>query len=72
AIPVSDPIKYSEAFLGKPNEEYCSWILDSEKWGGVLNLSPSLKFRACFAVQKTVEKMGLNHDEMGSIYNSFM
>ncbi|TXG67773.1 hypothetical protein EZV62_009048 [Acer yangbiense] len=33
ATVVSDPIKYSEAFLGKPNEEYCSWILDSEKWG---------------------------------------
>lgn len=31
----SDPAKYSEAFLGKPNEEYCAWILDPEKWGGV-------------------------------------
>ncbi|TXG67772.1 hypothetical protein EZV62_009047 [Acer yangbiense] len=33
ATVVSDPIKYSKAFLGKPKEEYCSWILDSEKWG---------------------------------------
>ncbi|TXG67780.1 hypothetical protein EZV62_009055 [Acer yangbiense] len=32
ATVVSDPIKYSEAFLGKPNEEYYSWIADSEKW----------------------------------------
>ncbi|KAH1121118.1 hypothetical protein J1N35_004278 [Gossypium stocksii] len=32
----SDPTKYSEAFLGKPNAEYFSWILDSEKWGGYL------------------------------------
>ncbi|KAK0600336.1 hypothetical protein LWI29_013892 [Acer saccharum] len=39
ATVVSDPIKYSEAFLGKPNEEYCSWILDSEKWGGAIELS---------------------------------
>ncbi|XP_021758921.1 uncharacterized protein LOC110723839 [Chenopodium quinoa] len=30
----SDPMKYSEAFLGKTNEEYCAWILDLEKWGG--------------------------------------
>ncbi|CAO2836297.1 unnamed protein product [Amaranthus hypochondriacus] len=35
----SDPVKYSEAFLGKPNEQYCSWILDSEKWGGAIELS---------------------------------
>lgn len=34
----SDPVKYSEAFLGKPNVEYCSWILDSEKWGGVFTV----------------------------------
>ncbi|KAE8704354.1 putative translation initiation inhibitor [Hibiscus syriacus] len=30
----SDPTKYSEAFLGKANAEYCAWILDSDKWGG--------------------------------------
>ncbi|GAB2230551.1 hypothetical protein Droror1_Dr00014823 [Drosera rotundifolia] len=35
----SDPVKYSDAFLGKPNEEYCSWILDPEKWGGAIELS---------------------------------
>ncbi|KAL9268855.1 OVARIAN TUMOR DOMAIN-containing deubiquitinating enzyme 2-like protein [Drosera capensis] len=35
----SDPVKYSEAFLGKPNEEYCSWILDPERWGGAIELS---------------------------------
>lgn len=35
----SDPVKYNEAFLGKPNEEYSSWILDSEKWGGAIELS---------------------------------
>lgn len=32
----SDPTQYSEAFLGKPNEEYCTWILNPEKWGGEL------------------------------------
>lgn len=36
AVVVSDPDKYSEAFLGKPNDEYVSWILNPEKWGGAL------------------------------------
>lgn len=34
ATVASDPEKYSEAFLGKTNEEYCAWILNPEKWGG--------------------------------------
>ncbi|KAK4752482.1 hypothetical protein SAY87_021280 [Trapa incisa] len=39
ATVASDPGKYSEAFLGKTNEGYCAWILDSEKWGGAIELS---------------------------------
>ncbi|KAJ4833022.1 OTU protein [Turnera subulata] len=39
ATVASDPEKYNEAFLGKKNEEYCAWILDSEKWGGAIELS---------------------------------
>jgi ubiquitin thioesterase OTU1 len=39
AAVASDPAKYSEVFLGKPNEAYCAWILDSEKWGGAIELS---------------------------------
>ncbi|KAI3849042.1 hypothetical protein MKX03_011485 [Papaver bracteatum] len=35
----SDPAKYSEPFLGKSNAEYCTWIMDSEKWGGAIELS---------------------------------
>lgn len=34
ATVLSDPEKYCEAFLGKPNEDYSAWILDPEKWGG--------------------------------------
>ncbi|CAB4308357.1 unnamed protein product [Prunus armeniaca] len=33
ATVASDPTMCSDAFLGKPNEEYCAWILDSQKWG---------------------------------------
>lgn len=39
ATVASDPEKYSEAFLGKPNSAYCNWILDPEKWGGAIELS---------------------------------
>lgn len=46
----SDPVKYSEAFLGKPNEQYCSWILDSEKWGGQFSLFFSFIKEACFSI----------------------
>nr|GEU72978.1 ubiquitin thioesterase OTU1 [Tanacetum cinerariifolium] len=39
ATVASDPTNYSEAFLGKTNEEYCAWILNPEKWGGAIELS---------------------------------
>ena len=29
-----DPEKFNVAFLCKPNEAYCAWILDREKWEG--------------------------------------
>ncbi|KAL1916999.1 uncharacterized protein VTP21DRAFT_5197 [Calcarisporiella thermophila] len=33
-----DTDTYSEAFLGKPVEEYCNWIM-KESWGGAIELS---------------------------------
>ncbi|KAK8461653.1 hypothetical protein SEVIR_1G075900v4 [Setaria viridis] len=39
ATVASDPAKFNEVFLGKPNEAYCAWILDPEKWGGAIELS---------------------------------
>lgn len=35
AAVASDKEKYNEAFLAKQNEEYCAWILNPEKWGGI-------------------------------------
>lgn len=35
AAVASDKEKYNETFLGKQNEEYCAWILNPEKWGGI-------------------------------------
>ncbi|XP_017891210.1 ubiquitin thioesterase OTU1 [Ceratina calcarata] len=40
----SDPDEYSEAFLGRPNPEYCKWILKPESWGGAIELSILSKF----------------------------
>ena len=35
---LSDPITYSEAFLGRPNLEYANWIQSSDSWGGQIEL----------------------------------
>lgn len=35
----ADPEEFSEAVLGKPNQEYCRWIKDPQKWGGAIELS---------------------------------
>ncbi|KZC12676.1 Ubiquitin thioesterase OTU1, partial [Dufourea novaeangliae] len=40
----ADPEEYSEAFLGRPNPEYCKWILKPESWGGAIELSILSKF----------------------------
>lgn len=34
-----DPFTYNDGFLGKSNEEYQKWIVDSKKWGGAIELS---------------------------------
>nr|ALS04496.1 ubiquitin thioesterase OTU1 [Acartia pacifica] len=33
-----DPVTYNEAFLGKPNHSYCSWILTKDAWGGAIEV----------------------------------
>jgi len=35
----SDPITYNEAFLGKPNWEYCEWLTKKDHWGGAIELN---------------------------------
>ncbi|KAH9651703.1 ubiquitinyl hydrolase 1 [Citrus sinensis] len=55
ATAASDPVKYSEAFLGKSNQEYCSWIQDPEKWGGAISPfegAPEEFDQTIFPVQK--------------------
>lgn len=38
-IIASDPETYSEAFLGKPNWEYCEWLTKKDHWGGAIELN---------------------------------
>jgi len=34
-----DPVTYCEAFLGKSNAEYCSWLSGADHWGGAIELN---------------------------------
>lgn len=34
-----DENTYNEGFLGRPNSEYCKWIMDEDHWGGAIELS---------------------------------
>ncbi|XP_012683263.2 ubiquitin thioesterase OTU1 isoform X2 [Clupea harengus] len=46
-IVASDPTAYSEAVLGKTNEEYCAWIRREDTWGGAIEVSILSKFYQC-------------------------
>ena len=34
----SDQEKYSEAYLGRENQQYCTWILTKDAWGGAIEV----------------------------------
>lgn len=36
---LNDPEQFTEGFLGKPPAEYSTWIKDTSKWGGEIELS---------------------------------
>ncbi|XP_048879967.1 ubiquitin thioesterase OTU1 [Brienomyrus brachyistius] len=46
-IVASDPTAYSEAVLGRSNEDYCSWIRRDDTWGGAIEVSILSKFYQC-------------------------
>jgi len=39
SLVVADSDTYSDAVLGKPCDEYATWILNSKNWGGAIELS---------------------------------
>ena len=34
----ADKEKYSEAYLGRENQQYCTWILTKDAWGGAIEV----------------------------------
>jgi ubiquitin thioesterase OTU1 len=32
----NDPVTFNEAFLGRSNKDYCDWIANPERWGGMV------------------------------------
>lgn len=38
-VVAQDRDNFSEAILGKPNDEYCKWILNDSSWGGAIELA---------------------------------
>ena len=38
-VVMSDPINFSEAFLGKKTNAYCHWIMKPDSWGGAIEIS---------------------------------
>ncbi|XP_062609107.1 ubiquitin thioesterase OTU1-like [Saccostrea cucullata] len=38
-VVMSDPVNFSEAFLGKTNNAYCHWIMNPGSWGGAIEIS---------------------------------
>ena len=40
----NDKAEYNEGILGRPNDEYCAWILQPESWGGAIEVSILSKY----------------------------
>lgn len=40
----AEPDEYCEAMLGRPNKDYCEWIMKPNSWGGAIELSILSKF----------------------------
>ncbi|XP_071484253.1 ubiquitin thioesterase OTU1-like [Diadema antillarum] len=69
----SNPEFYNEAFLGKPNLEYCQWIKNPDSWGGAIEISILSEFYETeMAVVDTqsvrVDKFGENRGYRHRIY----
>ena len=56
----ADRETYNEAFLGKPNREYCTWILNEDHWGGGIELSILSKYYGIEMVAIDTQNVRLN------------
>ncbi|ELT95674.1 hypothetical protein CAPTEDRAFT_154633 [Capitella teleta] len=63
----SDHKTYTEVFLGKPNAEYCAWILDDQTWGGAIEVSILCKY---YSVEiDVVDTQSIRIDRFGEDQN---
>lgn len=56
----SDTLHFDAAFLGKPNADYCDWIMDDNNWGGAIELSILCKYYETEIVAIDVKNTILN------------
>lgn len=68
----SDKEKFDDAFLGKSNSDYCSWILDDNNWGGAIELSILCKYYETEIVAIDVKNLILNRFGEDSHYKQRM
>lgn len=67
SIVCSRPAEYTEAVLGKSNQEYCLWIRNPETWGGAIEIAILAEF---YAVEiKVVDTQSLRVDKFGENSN---
>lgn len=56
----ADRDTFNEAFLGKPNREYCTWILNEDHWGGGIELAILSQFYETEMVAVDTQNARLN------------
>eukprot|EP00483_Globobulimina_turgida_P012081 UN12103 len=70
---MSDPIKYNKAILGKPTNEYISYIMDTNHWGGSIELSVlssyyEIQINAIDVVTLNMHRFGENNSFKQCVY----
>lgn len=40
----NDKVTYNEGILGRPNDEYCAWIMQEDSWGGAIEVAILSKY----------------------------
>lgn len=57
--------EYDEAILGKPREEYIAWLMESNTWGGAIELAIFSEYFQTEIV--SIDITSLRMDRFGSI-----
>jgi len=66
---MNDPQQYNEAVLERTNDQYCSWILKDESWGGAIELEVFSKHYKVEIGAVDIENLIINVFGTGQGYN---